>query len=192
VKQWPSACKAPASVLRERRRFGEEMQMNDSAAQPSFRGTYKRDYYGGALMVLIGLGAVVQGLDYHVGTLSRMGAGFFPVSLGVILSCLGVLIAGNAKRPQLRPTIQEGVSGVDGGPEWRGWICILASIAAFMILGTWGGLLPATFAITFISALGDRGNTWLSALVLASVISLICVVIFWWALQVQFPLFTWG
>jgi hypothetical protein len=53
-------------------------------------------------------------------------------------------------------------------------------------------MLPATFAITFISAMGDRENTWLSALVLASLISLACIVIFWWALQVQFPLFTWG
>jgi hypothetical protein len=166
--------------------------MQDSDTQPSLLSTYRRDYYGGALMMLIGIGAIVQGLAYHVGTLTHMGAGFFPVSLGAILSCIGVLIAASAKRPQSSPGTHEGAARDGGGPEWRGWICILASIAAFMIVGTWGGLLPATFAITFISALGDRGNTWLSALVLACVISLLCVVIFWWALQVQFPLFAWG
>jgi hypothetical protein len=166
--------------------------MKDSDTRPGILKGYRRDYYGGALMMLIGIGAVVQGLDYRVGTLTHMGAGFFPVSLGVILACIGVLIAGSAKRPQLRPTAHEGMVHEAGGPEWRGWICILASIAAFIVLGKWGGLLPATFAITFISAMGDRGNTWLSAFVLASVISISCVVIFWWALQVQFPLFTWG
>jgi Tripartite tricarboxylate transporter TctB family len=166
--------------------------MKNSEVQSSFPSAYKRDYYGGALMVLIGLGAVVQGLDYHVGTLTHMGAGFFPVTLGVILSCIGVLIAGSAKRPQLRSIAPESVPHEGGRPEWRGWICILASIVAFIVLGKWGGLLPATFAITFISAMGDRGNTWLSALVLACVISITCVVIFWWALQVQFPLFIWG
>ena len=37
-----------------------------------------KDYYGGALMMLIGLAAVIQGRQYPVGTLSRMGPGFFP------------------------------------------------------------------------------------------------------------------
>jgi hypothetical protein len=166
--------------------------MKDSDSQSGLLSAYRRDYYGGALMMLIGIGAVVQGLEYRVGTLTHMGAGFFPVSLGVILACLGVLIAANARRPELRPSLGEEGAQTGGGTEWRGWICILGSIVAFMVLGKWGGLLPATFAITFLSALGDRGNTWLSALVLACVISLLCVIIFWWALRVQFPLFTWG
>ena len=38
----------------------------------------RKDYYGGALMVLIGLGAIYGGSDYHIGTLSHMGPGFFP------------------------------------------------------------------------------------------------------------------
>jgi len=168
------------------------MQMKDGIAQPSFLSTYRRDYYAGALMVLIGVGAAVQGFQYNVGTLTHMGAGFFPVAVGIILACLGVLIAGLARRPQLQPTLHEGGPLEGDGPEWRGWFCILGGIVAFIVLGTWGGLLPATFAITFISAMGDRENTWLSALVLASLISLACIVIFWWALQVQFPLFTWG
>lgn len=166
--------------------------MKDGTVRHGFLSTYRRDYYAGALMVLIGVGAVVQGYQYNIGTLTRMGPGFFPVALGVILACLGVLIAGTAKQPQVRPTLHEGGPLESGGPEWRGWFCILASIVAFIVLGQYGGLLPATFAIVFISAMGDRNNTWLSALVLASVISLSCLVIFWWALQVQFPLFTWG
>lgn len=166
--------------------------MKNGNVQPGILNTYRRDYYAGALMMLVGVGAVVQAMDYGVGSLSHMGAGFFPVSLGVILVCLGVLIAGTAKRPQMRSIASEGVPHENNTPEWRGWFCILASIVAFIVLGKWGGLLPAAFAITFISALGDRGNTWLSALVLAAVITLSCVVIFWWLLQVQFPLFTWG
>jgi hypothetical protein len=160
---------------------------------PGFLDGYRRDYYGGALMVLIGLGAAIQGRTYSIGTLTQMGAGFFPVALGVVLIVLGALIAGNARR-----TAPE-----DGLPaerslhmpvklEWRGWLCILAGIAAFVVLGQWGGLLIATFAITFISALGDRDNTWLSAFVLASIMALIAVMVFWWALQLQIPLFGWG
>jgi hypothetical protein len=169
------------------------LAMTGSEAQAGLLGGYKKDYYGGALMVLIGVGAVVKGLQYRVGSLTQMGSGFFPISLGIILACVGLLIAGTAKRPPMRATVHEGVAHEEGAkPEWRGWLCILASVAAFAILGRWGGLLPATFAITFISAMGDRDNTWLSALILSATITAICVVVFWWALQVQFPLFTWG
>ena len=40
--------------------------------------SYNKDYYGGALMILIGLAAVYQGTRYQLGTLARMGPGFFP------------------------------------------------------------------------------------------------------------------
>jgi hypothetical protein len=145
-----------------------------------------RDYYGGALMFLLGLGAVLQGRTYSMGTLSRMGPGFFPVALGVILALAGAAIAIRARFAE-----REGEDKVLP-PEWRGWLCISLSIIAFVVLGKYGGLVPATFAIVFISALGDRQNTFKSALVLALAIVVICLVVFWWALRMQFPLFGWG
>jgi hypothetical protein len=146
-----------------------------------------REYYGGALMMLIGLAAIAQGSSYKIGSLTAMGSGFFPVALGVILVLLGIFIAGTAHRAPAEVIAEERAP-----IEWRGWICILASVAAFVVLGKYGGLLPATFAVVFISALGDRGNTLISALLLAVAMSAVCVVVFWWLLQVQFPLFTWG
>jgi len=166
--------------------------MSGRDARAGSPGGYKREYYGGALMLLLGVGAVLQGLDYKVGSLTQMGPGFFPVAFGVILALIGVLIAGTAKRPDGRVAIHDEVAQKVDGPEWRGWICILGGVAAFAILGKWGGLLPATFAITFISALGDRDNSLRSSFILAVALSVISVVIFWWALQVQLPLFTWG
>ena len=69
-------------------------------------------------------------------------------------------------------------------PDLRG-ACILLGILAFLGLGHYGGLLPATFAIVFISALGDRNNTVKQALVLALGMSVVAVVVFWWALQLR-------
>lgn len=165
----------------------------DSGTMSGTRGSYRRDYYAGALMVLIGVCATVRGASYGIGTLTAMGAGFFPMALGVILALVGLAIAGTAKRPQTHATLQEGsMPTEDTRPEWRGWICILAGVASFPVLGRWGGLLPATFAITFISALGDRDNGLLSALLLAMVMSAIAAAVFWWALELQLPLFSWG
>jgi hypothetical protein len=147
---------------------------------------YNKDYYGGGLMMLLGLGAVLQGMTYQVGTLSRMGPGFFPVALGGLLALTGALIALTAKGAV--PEADEKVLP----PEWRGWICISLSIVAFVVLGTYGGLLPATFAVVFIAAMGDRQNTVKSALLLSLSMVVVAVVVFWWALQIQFPLFRWG
>jgi hypothetical protein len=140
-------------------------------------------------MVLIGLGAAVGGVSYKVGTLTRMGAGFFPLALGVLLIVLGLLIAGNAWRGQAEVGLLAGQGDRSGSrAEWRGWLCILAGIGSFTIIGPYGGLLPATFTTVFISALGDRDNTFVSALALATLMSVIAVVVFWWALQLQIPL----
>jgi hypothetical protein len=145
-----------------------------------------KDYAGGTLMLLLGIGAMVQGRTYTIGSLSRMGPGFFPVALGAILALIGlaILISARLSKPpaDVKPL----------PPEWRGWGCIIFSIVAFAVLGKYGGLVPATFAIVFISALGERKNSVRSALILALAMVVVCVVVFWWGLQLQFPLFAWG
>lgn len=149
------------------------------------RNKRKRDYASGALMIALGVAAIGQGSTYHMGTLSRMGPGFFPVALGAILTLVGLAIAVTARFTQY-----EGEEA-PLPPEWRGWFCIGGSIIAFVVLGVYGGLLPATFAVVFISALGDRQNTVKGATILALAIVAVCFVVFWWALQMQFPLFGW-
>jgi hypothetical protein len=142
-----------------------------------------KDYYGGGLVTLLGLAAAFQGKAYEIGTLSHMGPGFFPVALGIILALTGVAIAGSAvfaARTETQPRLP---------PEWRGWFCIGLSIVAFVVVGNYGGLAPATIAIVFISALGDRRNRAADAFVLALGVLAVCVIVFWWALQIQFPLF---
>lgn len=137
-------------------------------------------------MVALGIGAMLQGRTYQIGTLSAMGPGFFPVSLGAILTLTGMTIALNAKAG-------EGGAEHDRRPaQWRAWFLIALSIVAFVVLGKYFGLVPATFAIVFISAFADRQNTWKSALVLAVAIVIMCALVFWWGLQLQFPLFKWG
>ena len=146
----------------------------------------RRDLAAGILMTLIGIGAMMQGATYRIGSLTQMGPGFFPVCLGVLMatSGLAITIVARFSATNLEQTNQP--------PEWVGWAAILGGIVAFVVIGQYGGLLPATFAIVFISALGDRRNTLRGAAALALVMVAIAVVVFWWLLQVQFPLLSWG
>ncbi|MBS0317994.1 MAG: tripartite tricarboxylate transporter TctB family protein [Proteobacteria bacterium] len=151
----------------------------------------RKDYYGGALMVVIGVAAAYAATGYHLGTLARMGPGFFPFALGVLLALIGVAVAISARGDDA-PEVGGGHGHGHALPDARGAICIVLGILAFLVLGKWGGLLPATFAIVFISALGDRSNRLKHALLLAIAMSVIAAVVFWWALQLQMPLFQWG
>jgi len=146
----------------------------------------KKDYIGGALVILLGIGAIAIARTYQIGKLSQMGPGFFPVALGCILVLTGAAIAVTATLPH-EPSEEEALP-----PEWRGWFCIIASLIAFVVIGQYGGLVPATFAITFISALGDRSNSLLNAFLLSLGVLAMCLVVFVWGLGIQFPLFTWG
>lgn len=147
-----------------------------------------KGHYGGILMMLVGGATLSLSLEYRVGTLRSMGPGFYPAMLGVLLIVLGGALAA--------VSIQEATVARNerrkSQPEWRAWGCICASLIAFVLVGKYGGLLPASFLVVFISALGDRQNTLKSALILAVILCGISILVFAWALKIQLPLFQWG
>ena len=148
-------------------------------------GRSSKDTYAGGLMILIGVAAMSQALDYGIGSLNAMEPGYFPVAVSVLMVAMGVLILAGARKSTAAG------SSAANKPEWRAWACIALANFAFIVLGRHGGLVPATFAVVFISALGDRKNTVKSAALLAVAMVAVAVVIFSWALQVQLPLFQW-
>jgi hypothetical protein len=77
-------------------------------------------------------------------------------------------------------------------PEWKAWSLICLSIVTFIALAKFAGLVPATFAIVFVSTLADRENSWRGAALLGLAVVAVGIVVFWWALQTQLPLFKWG
>ena len=146
----------------------------------------KRDFYAGALMILLGSVAAFVGPTYQLGTLMNMGPGFMPMALGVVLILLGIFMAGSAA-----VTPEGEAEDILPNPEWRGWACILAGPVAFIVLGTVGGLIPATFGCVFVAAFGDREATLKSSFWLSVAISVFSVLVFHYLLQVPIPLMAW-
>jgi putative Ca2+/H+ antiporter (TMEM165/GDT1 family) len=149
---------------------------------------HKRDLYAGALMVLFGSVMALKGPSYKLGTLMHMGPGFMPTVLGVILIVLGILIAATAIST---PHAQDEERILPEHPQWWGWFCILAGPLLFIICGSYGGLILATFACVFVSALGDRTSTLNGALALAVVVTAFGVTLFSYVLQVPMPILAW-
>lgn len=138
-------------------------------------------------MVLFGLVASLKGPGYRIGTLMHMGPGFMPTALGVILIFLGVLIAAAA----IAAPHGEDEHILPEHPQWWGWSCILAGPLLFIICGSYGGLIPATFACVSVFALGDRTSTWKGALGLAAVVTAFGVTLFSYVLKVPMPILEW-
>lgn len=120
------------------------------------------EVFGGAIISAIGLYFVVQGSHYSIGTLNHMGAGFFPVAVGVILVTLGAAIA------------YEGRELDTPLPQFRflAFIGIVGGMIAWAMLVEPFGLVPATIALVLPAGLGERRYRPLSVLV---TILLLCV-----------------
>lgn len=152
-----------------------------------------KDVIGGTLLITVGIGVLTHSVAYHIGTLVQMGPGFFPFFLGLILALVGcgIVVQGylavHSEAVAKRPAVKEKLR-----PEWKAWALICVGMVAFVILTKYLGLVAGTFAVVFISALGDRDNNVKSAALLALSMVAIAVVVFWWALQIQLPLFKWG
>jgi putative Ca2+/H+ antiporter (TMEM165/GDT1 family) len=138
-------------------------------------------------MILFGLVMALKGPSYQLGTLMHMGPGFMPTALGIILICIGIIIAGAAA------TVPKGEDEdlLPENPEWRGWACILSSPLFFMLFGSYGGMIPGTFACVFVAALGDRTATLKSAAVLAAFVTAFGVGLFSYILQIPMPVLEW-
>ena len=158
---------------------------------------WTKDHWGGALLVATGAAVSVAALGYRAGTLRQMGSGFFPLVLGVVLALAGVAqcLATPLARPGTGAQDETPPLGSEhahlAGPvvQWRGWLCVVGGVAAFVVLGAHGGLVPASFASVFVAALGDRRNSVRDAALLAVVMTAFGVAVFHYGLRVLLPLF---
>ena len=148
----------------------------------------KRDFYAGGIMTLLGAAVTLDSMTYSLGTLTHMGPGMFPLMLGVTLTFVGVLILGTAIVTPL--SNDENILPKDR--EWFAWGCILAGPIAFIILGEFFGLVPATFACVLIPRIGDRTATLKGSIILAAGVTVVGTLLFTYVLKIPFPMFRFG
>lgn len=142
-------------------------------------------------MIVASLGAITSFVSYKygLGTLARIGAGFFPTVLGIVLVLLGcaIYLTAGSLEEQAEPALH----GADASApvDWRGWCAIVGGVLLFIVLTPILGLIPGTFLCVFVSAMGDRTMTALRSAVLAAVVSIFGAIMFVWGLQVGLPYF---
>lgn len=145
----------------------------------------KKEIAPALLMLFIGMATVLGSLNYKVGSLARMGPGYFPLLLGAGLMLVALLIALSPPEPQ------EMESAAAFVPQYRAWALVIGAIVLFVVVGRYGGLVPATFSLAFVASLADTKNSIKTALIVAVVLTAMAVIVFHYGLQMQFPLLRW-
>jgi hypothetical protein len=138
----------------------------------------QKDFYAGLLFMAFGLAALVIARSYPVGVASRMGPGYFPRILGILLLGLGALLSLCGLR-----------SGGEAMSAWHGRpLCIiLLSVWAWGLAAQWLGLVVASLALVFISSVASEEFGWKEALVSGAIQAASVVAVFVYGLGMPLP-----
>jgi len=161
----------------------------DPPAGPAATSRWSRDdLLSGAIFIAIGAAFALTSASYELGSLLKMGPGYFPMVLGIILVAFGTAIVLTSVIGTLRRGSHP-VGESEGGIPWVRGALVLAAIMLFGFLVAPVGLVPALLVATFLSALAGHGTSPKGAAVIAVGLTVMCVVIFVVVLQLKLPLF---
>ena len=146
----------------------------------------KRDFLAGLVLVGFGVVTLLIGSNYRMGTAFRMGPGYFPVILSILLIVLGSITTGTA----LKSTKDLACPRL----AWRQLFIVSAAIVVFGLFINNAGLAAMAFALVLISRFSRSGYPWLETVVLSAAVSAACALLFYYILNVQIPLLPiwWG
>ncbi len=139
----------------------------------------RKDFAAGLLLTAFGVAALVLGGDLPLGSARRMGPGYVPFGLAILLIAIGAVIAATSlvaggetiERPRARPLVG-----------------VLAGGVAFALLVGTGGILLATAGAILGGAVADRSTRWGEAAILAVACAAFSAVVFVELLAVPMPL----
>jgi hypothetical protein len=149
----------------------------------------QKDFFAGLMFMGVGVAFAWGATTYNVGTGARMGPGYFPLMLGILLALIGVLIT-------FKALVVETVGGDKIG-KWA-WKPLFYIIAANLVFGMLlaglpaikfpaFGMIVAIYALTFIASMAESGWKFKTTFILATVLAVGSYLAFVLALKLQFP-----
>mgnify|MGYP005840120693 CR=1 FL=1 len=140
----------------------------------------RQDVAAGLIFVAIGAWFAYHSLGLELGTPLRMGPGFFPLILALILVGLGIAIT-------LR-SVSAPAEAFHFVPV-RGLVLILPPPIVFALTVRGLGLVPTTALVAFIASLASQKVGLVYGVAIALGLTAFCVLVFHYGLGIPLPLF---
>jgi len=144
---------------------------------PSIRNP--KDFWAGVLFVAIGIATFAYAARYALGTAARMGPGYFPRILGLLLMVLGAIVA-------LRALYVPG-SRVPRF-HWRPIVIVHGSVVLFGAIVQPLGVAVSTVILVVVASAASREFRPREALLSGIVLAALAVGVFVVGLSLQLPI----
>jgi hypothetical protein len=142
-----------------------------------------KDFLAGLIFVVFGIAAIVFSKDYPLGTAARMGPGYFPRILGLLLIVLGGALALRAWRLRGTPL---------PGWKWRPVIVVLVSVIMFGLVVTRIGLVLSTIGLIVAASAASHEFRPKEAVVSGVLLAGLAVAVFVLGLKLVIPIWPGG
>ncbi|WP_136637690.1 tripartite tricarboxylate transporter TctB family protein [Pseudooceanicola onchidii] len=144
------------------------------------RSIWSKDVATAVLIIVLGVAVLLyaQG-HYKFGSFRSPGPGLFPVLVSGVLAVVGVGL--------LIQALMQGTAPEDVRFAWRPFILILGAIAVFAVTYPVTGVAPSVFLMVIISSYSDNKLPLKNKVLLASIVTVIAVVLFTMILGVRLP-----
>jgi hypothetical protein len=141
----------------------------------------QKDVAAGLIYVVAGAGFSLGALHYKLGDAARMGPGWFPFWIGVLLVAVGVATAAAGLKPRaLEDKLQK--------LELRSLAWVIGSVCLFGLLLQPLGLVLSLAVLVVVSSLASHEFGWKGTLLNATVLILFSVGAFIQGISLQIPL----
>ncbi|RYF79738.1 MAG: tripartite tricarboxylate transporter TctB family protein [Comamonadaceae bacterium] len=148
----------------------------------------QKDFFSGLMFMLVGIGFAWGATTYNVGNGARMGPGYFPLMLGILLTVLGLIVT-------FTSLVVETADGEPvGSVAWKPLIFIISANLVFGILlgglPSIGlpamGLIIAIYALVLIAGMAGPHYSVKLSLILATILAVGSYLAFIVGLKLQF------
>ena len=141
----------------------------------------QKDFAAGLVYIAAGAGFSLGALQYKLGDPARMGPGFFPFWIGVLLVAVGMATVATGMQPHARPEAMR-------RPEFGPMAWILGAVVLFGLLLQPLGLVLALAVLVLVSSRASHEFSWGATLLNAAVLVLFSMGAFIWGISLQIPL----
>ncbi|HKA74911.1 MAG TPA: tripartite tricarboxylate transporter TctB family protein [Xanthobacteraceae bacterium] len=139
-----------------------------------------KDFWAGIMFLGFAAVAMVAARGYTLGSAGRMGPGYFPMVLGLLLGVLGLIIAARSLL-----TADNRIDGLKLQPL----LFLVAGVCLFGLLIERLGLVLTLIAVVAVAAFASRESRSVEVAALAAVLAVFSLAIFVYVLRL--PLLVW-